>query len=133
MQILDAENVPVKQIVPYLAILSKKSENDIANVVKKSHNFIRNTKSYLKKKSNPIFKVIFHLTITMGVFLYMIILGLGEMSVLINDFNLSQTKILLVSIILISWRTYSHVVVGWKEVELVELKEKKKILEKKIL
>ena len=50
-QILDAENVPVKQIIPCLAILSKKSENDIADIVKKAHNFIRKTKSYLEKKS----------------------------------------------------------------------------------
>ena len=48
-QILDAENVPAKQIIPCLAILSQKSENDIANFVKKTHNFIRKTKSYLKK------------------------------------------------------------------------------------
>ena len=48
-QILDAENVPVKQIIPYLAILSKKSEIDIVDIVKKTHNYIRKTKSYLKK------------------------------------------------------------------------------------
>ena len=35
-QILDAENAPVKQIIPCSAILSKKSENDIANIVKKN-------------------------------------------------------------------------------------------------
>ena len=35
-QILDTEDVPVKQIIPCLAILSQKSENDIANIIKKS-------------------------------------------------------------------------------------------------
>ena len=34
-QILDTENVPVTQIIPSLAILLKKSESDIANIVKK--------------------------------------------------------------------------------------------------
>ena len=32
-QMLDTEDVPVKQIMPCLAILSQKSESDIANVV----------------------------------------------------------------------------------------------------
>ena len=31
-QILDTKNVPLKQIISYLAILSQKSENDIANI-----------------------------------------------------------------------------------------------------
>ena len=35
-QILDTENVPVTQIIPCLAILLKKSESDIANIVKKN-------------------------------------------------------------------------------------------------
>ena len=48
-QILDVENVPVKQVIPCLVIILKNSENDIANIVKKTHNFIRKTKSYLKK------------------------------------------------------------------------------------
>ena len=56
-QILDAETVPVKQIVPCLAILSKKSESDIADIVKKNHNFIRKTKSYLKKNPNDLEKL----------------------------------------------------------------------------
>ena len=34
-QILDAQNVSVKPIIPCLVIISKKSENDIANIVKK--------------------------------------------------------------------------------------------------
>ena len=42
-----------------------------------------------------------------------------------------QIKILLVSIILISWRTYILHVEGCKEVELVQLKEKTKMVEKK--
>ena len=49
--------MPVKQIIPCLAILSKKSENDIANIVKKTHNFIRKTKSYLKKNRNYLEKL----------------------------------------------------------------------------
>ena len=57
LQILDAENVPVEQIIPCLAILSKKSENDIANIVKNPHNFIRKTKSYLKKNPNDLEKI----------------------------------------------------------------------------
>ena len=35
-QILDTENVSVMQIIPCLAILLKKSESDIVNIVKKS-------------------------------------------------------------------------------------------------
>ena len=35
-QILDTENMPVTQIIPCLAILLKKSESDIVNIVKKS-------------------------------------------------------------------------------------------------
>ena len=35
IQILDTKNVPVKQIILCLAILSKKSGSDIANVIKK--------------------------------------------------------------------------------------------------
>ena len=34
-QILDTEDVPVKQIIPCLPLLSQKSENDIANIIKK--------------------------------------------------------------------------------------------------
>ena len=57
LQILDTENVPVKQIIPYLAIISKKSGNYIANIVKKPHNFVRKTKSYLKKTPNDLEKL----------------------------------------------------------------------------
>ena len=35
--------------MPCLAILFQKSENDIANIIKKPHNFVRKTKNYLKK------------------------------------------------------------------------------------
>ena len=42
-QILDTENVPVTQIIPCLAMLSKKNESDIANI--KTHNFMRKTKN----------------------------------------------------------------------------------------
>ena len=56
-QILDTENVPVKQITPYLTILLKKSGNDIANIIKKTHTFMRKTKSYLKKYTNDFEKL----------------------------------------------------------------------------
>ena len=56
-QILDTENVPVKQIIPCLTILLKKSQNDIANIVKKPHNFMRKTKSYLEKHPNDLEKL----------------------------------------------------------------------------
>ena len=49
-QILDTEDVPVKQVMPCLAILSQKSENDIANIIKKPHNFVRKTKNLKKPK-----------------------------------------------------------------------------------
>ena len=35
----------------------KKSENDIANIIKKPHNFIRKTKTYLKKNPNDLEKL----------------------------------------------------------------------------
>ena len=44
-------------VITCLAILSKKSENDIADIVKKTHNFIRKTKSYLKKNPNDLEKL----------------------------------------------------------------------------
>ena len=49
--------MPVKQIILCLAILTKKSENDIADIVKKTRNFIRKTKSYLKKNPNDLEKL----------------------------------------------------------------------------
>ena len=56
-KMLDTEKVPVTQIIPCLAILSKKRESDIANIVKKPHNFMRKTKSYLRKNPNGIEKL----------------------------------------------------------------------------
>ena len=47
-QVLDIEDVP-KQIMPCLAILSQKSQNNIANIIKKPHNFVRKTKNNLKR------------------------------------------------------------------------------------
>ena len=47
--ILDTDGVKGKQIMPCLVILSQKSENDIANIIKKPHNFVRKSKNYLKK------------------------------------------------------------------------------------
>ena len=54
---LDTEKVPVTQIIPCLAILSKKRESGIANIVKKPHNFMRKTKTYLNKNPNNIEKL----------------------------------------------------------------------------
>ena len=54
-QILDTEeNVPVTQIIPCLAMLLKKNGSVIANIVKKTHSFIRKTKNYVKKNPNDI-------------------------------------------------------------------------------
>ena len=39
--VLDEEDILLKQIIPYLATLSKKSENFIANIVKKTDNFVK--------------------------------------------------------------------------------------------
>ena len=44
-KMLDTEKVPVTEIIACLAILSKKRESDIANIVKKPHNFMRKTKN----------------------------------------------------------------------------------------
>ena len=49
--------MPEKQVIPCMAILLKKSGNDIANIVKKLHNFIRKIKSYLKKNPNDLEKL----------------------------------------------------------------------------
>ena len=38
-QILDTEDVSLKQIIPCLAILLQKGENDIANIIKKNRQF----------------------------------------------------------------------------------------------
>ena len=48
-QIVDTEDIPIKQVIPCFAALSEKSENDIAKIIKKPHNFVWKTKSYLKK------------------------------------------------------------------------------------
>ena len=48
-QIMDTEDVPEKQIMPSLALLLQGSENDIANIIEKPHNFVRKTRNYLKK------------------------------------------------------------------------------------
>ena len=48
-QMLEEEDISAKQIISYLATLSKKSENVISNIVKKPHNFVKKTKNYLKK------------------------------------------------------------------------------------
>ena len=53
-QILDTENEPVTQIIICLAILSKKSERDIIDIVKKTQNFKRKTNTYLGKTQMPL-------------------------------------------------------------------------------
>ena len=42
---MDADDIPVKQLITCLAIQSQKSEDDIANFIRKTHNFVRKTKS----------------------------------------------------------------------------------------
>ena len=49
LQILDTENVPVMQIIPCLAILSKKVKVILPILSKKTDDFMRKTKNYLKK------------------------------------------------------------------------------------
>ena len=49
LQILDTENVPVMQIIPCLAILSKKLKMILSTLSKKPDDFMRETKNYLKK------------------------------------------------------------------------------------
>ena len=39
--VLDEEDISLRQIIPYLATLSKKNENFIANIVKKTDNFVK--------------------------------------------------------------------------------------------
>ena len=53
-QILDTENEPVTQIIICLTILSKKSERDIIDIVKKTQNFKRKTNTYLGKTQMPL-------------------------------------------------------------------------------
>ena len=48
-KVLDEENISANQIIPCLSTLSKKSENVIAKIVKKTHNFV-------KKKLKTTFK-----------------------------------------------------------------------------
>ena len=54
---LDEENISTNQIIPCLATLSKKSENVIANIVKKPHNFVQKTKNYLQNNPNDLEKL----------------------------------------------------------------------------
>ena len=53
-QILDTENEPVTQIIICLAILLKKRERDIIDIVKKTQNFKRKTNTYLGKTQMPL-------------------------------------------------------------------------------
>ena len=54
---IDEENISTNQIIPCLATLSKKSENVIANIVKKPHNFVKKTKNYLQNNPNDLEKL----------------------------------------------------------------------------
>ena len=54
--ILETENVS-STINTMLGNSIKKSENDIASIVKKTHNFMRKTKNYLKKTLNDLEKL----------------------------------------------------------------------------
>ena len=64
-KVLDEENISTNQIIPCLApstlpkkaTLSKKSENVIANIVKKPHNFVKKTKNYLQNNPNDLEKL----------------------------------------------------------------------------
>ena len=56
-KVLDEEDISAKQIISCLAILPKKSENVIANIVKKPHNFVKKTKNSLKKPTNDLEKL----------------------------------------------------------------------------
>ena len=56
-RVLDEENISTNQIIPCLATLSKKSENVIANIVKKPHNFVKKTKNYLQNNPNDLEKL----------------------------------------------------------------------------
>ena len=56
-KVLDGENISANQIISCLATLSKKSENVIANIVKKTHNFVKKTKSYLQNNPNDLEKL----------------------------------------------------------------------------
>ena len=56
-KVLDEENISANQIIPCLAALSKKSENIIAKIVKKPHNFVKKTKNYLQNSPNHLEKL----------------------------------------------------------------------------
>ena len=51
-KVLDEENISTNQIIP-----KKKSENVIANIVKKPHNFVKKTKNYLQNNPNDFEKL----------------------------------------------------------------------------
>ena len=56
-EILGTENVPVKKIIPCLAILSKKVKVILLTLSKKIHDFMGKTENYLKKHPNEIEKL----------------------------------------------------------------------------
>ena len=56
-KVLDEENISANQIIPCLSTLSKKSENVISKIVKKTHNFVKKTKNYLQNNPNDLEKL----------------------------------------------------------------------------
>ena len=56
-QILDTEDVPLKQIIPCLAILLQKSKNDIGNIIKKTRQFCEKNLKLSKKIPNDLEKL----------------------------------------------------------------------------
>ena len=56
-RVLDEENISTNQIIPCFATLPKKSENVIANIVKKPHNFVKKAKNYLQNNPNDLEKL----------------------------------------------------------------------------
>ena len=54
---LDEQDISAKQIIPCLATLSKNSENVIANIVKKPHNFVKKKLKTTLKNPNDLEKL----------------------------------------------------------------------------
>ena len=55
-KLLDEEDISAKQIISCLTTLSGKSENFIANIVKKPHDFVKKSKKYFKKPHQRILR-----------------------------------------------------------------------------
>ena len=55
-KLLDEEDISANQIISCLTTLSGKSENFIANIVKKPHDFVKKSKKYFKKPHQRILR-----------------------------------------------------------------------------